>query len=80
MFSDSVWDHMARMCVKTRRIDVALVCLGHMRNARAVHAVRECMKRGEPLELQAATLAIELDMLVSEMIMVLGVWLTFRSR
>jgi pentatricopeptide repeat protein len=35
-FSDAVWDSMARMCVKTRRTDVALVCLGHMRKASAV--------------------------------------------
>jgi intraflagellar transport protein 140 len=38
-FSDTVWDSMARMCVKTRRTDVALVCLGHMRKASAVIGV-----------------------------------------
>lgn len=56
---------MAKLCVKTRRVDVALVCLGHMRNARAANAVRESVKKNDPLDLQAACLAIQLDMIVS---------------
>ena len=28
MLSGSVWENMARMCVKTKRLDVAMVCLG----------------------------------------------------
>ena len=28
--SDSVWSHMARMCVTTKRMDVAAVCMGNM--------------------------------------------------
>jgi intraflagellar transport protein 140 len=32
--SDSIWENMAKMCVKTRRLDVAEVCLGNMQNAR----------------------------------------------
>jgi hypothetical protein len=60
---------MARMCIKTRRIDVALVCLGHMRNARAASAVRKSLH--EPVDLQAACLAIQLDMLVIQMCYIL---------
>jgi len=30
VFSGSVWENMARMCVKTKRLDVAMVCLGKM--------------------------------------------------
>ena len=26
----SLWENMARMCVKTKRLDVAEICLGHM--------------------------------------------------
>lgn len=55
---------MAQMCVKTRRIDVALVCLGHMRNWRATRALNAAIVRGDNVNLQAARLAIELYMLV----------------
>jgi len=37
--SGSVWENMARMCVKTKRLDVAMVCLGNMGNAVAAQAV-----------------------------------------
>lgn len=57
---------MARMCVKTRRIDVARVCLGHMGNARAARALRLSKQNGDSAELQIARLAIELNMIVSE--------------
>ena len=52
------------MCVKTRRLDVALVCLGNMGNARAAKAVREAMAIPEP-EARLAMLAVQLGMLVS---------------
>ncbi|KAI6178923.1 hypothetical protein M3Y98_00554400 [Aphelenchoides besseyi] len=61
--NEQVWESMARMCVKTRRVDVALVCLGHMRNARAASAVRESIRKNESLEMQTACLAIQLDMI-----------------
>lgn len=52
------------MCVKTHRLDVALVCLGNMSNARAAMAVR--MARNIPEEdAQLAVLAVHLGMLVS---------------
>lgn len=54
---------MARMCVKTRRLDVARVCLGNMGNARAAKALKEAEAEPEP-EAQLAMLAIQLDMLV----------------
>lgn len=38
--SPSVWENMAHMCVKTKRLDVAEVCLGHMGHARGAAAVR----------------------------------------
>nr|CAD2162670.1 unnamed protein product [Meloidogyne enterolobii] len=60
--NESVWEHMARMCVKTRRIDVARVCLGHMANARAARAIRRTIELKELPELQIARLAIELGM------------------
>jgi len=39
----SVWENMAKMCVKTQRLDVAEICLGHMGHARGARAVRECI-------------------------------------
>lgn len=36
-----VWTSMALMCVKTKRLDVAEVCLGMMGHARGARAVRE---------------------------------------
>uniref|UniRef100_A0A914DM98 Uncharacterized protein n=1 Tax=Acrobeloides nanus TaxID=290746 RepID=A0A914DM98_9BILA len=61
--NESVWEHMARMCVKTRRIDVARICLGNMQNARAARSLRKCIEDNVPIDVQAARLAIELDMI-----------------
>lgn len=61
--SEAVWENMARMCVKSRRLDVARVCLGNMGNARAARALREAEKEPE-VEAQVAVLATQLGMLV----------------
>ncbi|KAL3995510.1 hypothetical protein ACH3XW_26090 [Acanthocheilonema viteae] len=61
--SENAWEHMAHMCVKTRRLDVALVCLGNMGNACGARALRKSMQNGDPLEVQVATLAIQLGLL-----------------
>lgn len=55
---------MARMCVKTQRLDVARVCLGHMGHARGARALREAQREPEP-EARVAMLAVQLGMLVS---------------
>ncbi|XP_061911877.1 intraflagellar transport protein 140 homolog [Entelurus aequoreus] len=60
--SKAVWENMARMCVKTRRLDVAQVCLGNMGNARAAKALKEAKAEPEP-EAHIAALAIQLGML-----------------
>uniref|UniRef100_A0A0N5AIM0 Intraflagellar transport protein 140 homolog n=1 Tax=Syphacia muris TaxID=451379 RepID=A0A0N5AIM0_9BILA len=60
--SDKVWEHMALMCLKTRRLDVALTCLGNMGNACGARVVREAIESGEPQELQLAYLAIQLGL------------------
>lgn len=56
---------MARMCVKTQRLDVAKVCLGNMGHARGARALREAEQEPE-LEARVAVLAIQLGMLVSQ--------------
>ena len=49
-------------CVKTKRLDVAEVCLGHMGHARGAAAVRESRKEGS-VELSIGVLATELGLL-----------------
>ncbi|XP_014745697.1 PREDICTED: intraflagellar transport protein 140 homolog isoform X3 [Sturnus vulgaris] len=60
--SEAVWDNMARMCVKTQRLDVAKICLGHMGHARGAKALREAEQEPEQ-KARVAVLAIQLGML-----------------
>ncbi|KAM6155253.1 intraflagellar transport protein 140 homolog [Rhynchocyon petersi] len=60
--SEAVWENMARMCVKTQRLDVARVCLGNMGHARGARALREAEQEPE-LEARVAALAVQLGML-----------------
>lgn len=62
--SEAVWHNLARMCVQTGRLDVAKICLGHLKKARSVRAVRKAME-DQSLEPDAKTavLAIELGMI-----------------
>lgn len=55
--NNTVWQNMAQMCVKTKRLDVAQVCLGNMRFARGAKAAREAEKEKEP-EARIAMVAI----------------------
>ena len=61
--SESVWENMAKMCVKSRRLDVASVCLGNMGHARGARALREAMKEPE-LDAKVAILAMQLGLKV----------------
>lgn len=62
--SEAVWNNLARMCIQTNRLDVAKICLGHLKKARSVRAVRKAMEDQtlEP-EAKTAVLAIELGMI-----------------
>ena len=68
--SAAVWENMAKMCVKTRRLDIADVCLGNMGHARGARAVREAVDKHtgsdgvlrEP-EVCAAVVALQLGLL-----------------
>jgi len=53
------------MCVKTRRLDVARVCLGSMRNARGAMCLRNACASEPELDARVATLAIQLGLYVS---------------
>ena len=63
--SESVWENMAKMCVKNRRLDVAAVCLGNMQHARGAKALREVQKEPE-LDAKVAVLAMQLGLHVSD--------------
>jgi intraflagellar transport protein 140 len=57
--SPAVWHNMARMCVSTKRMDVATVCMGNMRDVVGARALREAQKEPE-LEARVAALATHL--------------------
>ena len=42
--SAAVWENMARMCVQTKRLDIADTCLGNMGHARGARAVRDVVE------------------------------------
>ncbi|KOO26905.1 intraflagellar transport protein 140-like protein [Chrysochromulina tobinii] len=68
--SAAVWENMARMCVQTKRLDIADTCLGNMGHARGARAVRDVVEAhtrpdgtiSEP-EVCAAVVAVQLGML-----------------
>jgi intraflagellar transport protein 140 len=35
-----IWEKMAAMCVKSKRLDVAEICIGNMRFARGARSIR----------------------------------------
>jgi len=64
MYSYAVWTSLAKMCVKTKRLDVAEICLGHMKDCRGLAILRSINKEQEP-DARVAGLAIHLGMYVS---------------
>lgn len=59
--SPSVWENMAQMCIKTKRLDVAEVCLGNMGHARGAAALRDSRKE-DSIEVSVGVLAIQLGL------------------
>mmetsp|Transcript_30722 Transcript_30722/g.68056 ORF Transcript_30722/g.68056 Transcript_30722/m.68056 type:complete len:1411 (+) Transcript_30722:34-4266(+) len=57
----AVWENMAHLCIKNKRLDVAEHCLGKMENARGARAAREARSIDE-LDARVATVAIHLGM------------------
>mmetsp|Transcript_7629 Transcript_7629/g.11331 ORF Transcript_7629/g.11331 Transcript_7629/m.11331 type:complete len:1382 (+) Transcript_7629:16-4161(+) len=58
---EHVWHNMAQMCVKTKKMDIAELCLSKMKNAAASKAFRQAKKEPE-MEARVAMLAIQLGM------------------
>jgi len=64
--NEAVWKSLAKMCVKTKQLNMALLCLGHMKQANAARALREAMQDDTlSLEAQIGILAVELGLHVS---------------
>jgi len=64
--NEAVWKSLAKMCVKTKQLNMALLCLGHMKQANAARALREAMQDDTlSLEAQVGILAVELGLHVS---------------
>jgi hypothetical protein len=59
----AVWENMAHICVKSKRLDVAEVCFGNMGHSRGARAVRETKATEPELEASVAMVAIQLGLL-----------------
>ena len=57
----TIWENMAQMCVRSKRLDVAEICIGKMRFGRGSKSIRESKKEKEQ-ECQMAMVAIQLNM------------------
>ncbi|XP_020285443.1 intraflagellar transport protein 140 homolog isoform X2 [Pseudomyrmex gracilis] len=61
--NEAVWKSLAKMCVKTKQLNMALLCLGHMKQASAARALREAMQNDDlNLEAKTGILAVELGL------------------
>lgn len=56
-----VWENMAHMCIKSKRLDVAEMCLGNMGHVRGARAVRDASREPE-LDARVATVAVHLGL------------------
>lgn len=63
--NEAIWKSLARMCVKTKQLNMAALCLGHMKHAQGARALREAMQ-DENLNLDAkcGVLAVQLGLYV----------------
>ncbi len=60
--SKKIWGNLARMCVKSQRLDVATICLGKMEHSRGARAMRKVLSTKASKEVKVAVLAIYLGM------------------
>ncbi|KAI9137959.1 hypothetical protein BKA69DRAFT_835376 [Paraphysoderma sedebokerense] len=59
--SDNVWKNLAQLCVKTGRLDVALICLGNMKDAKTARLLRQV--NSDNVEAKIGILAAHLGMM-----------------
>lgn len=64
--NEAVWKSLAKMCVTTKQLEMAMLCLGHMKKPRSTRALREAMQdESLNLDARAGILAVELQLYVS---------------
>lgn len=59
--SPTIWENMAQICVKTKRLDVAEVCLGQMGHVRGAAALRDSKKYNN-VDASIGVLALQLGL------------------
>jgi intraflagellar transport protein 140 len=59
--NDSVWESMARMCIKKRKIKLAKICIGKLKNAKALRTISS-MSGGANDDVAAIHIYIQLGM------------------
>ena len=69
--SRAIWESLARICVKTKRLDVARLCLSNVGNSHTLRALREAKKEPET-DVQVAILAAHLGMMPEAEKLLLG--------
>ena len=62
--SQNVWGNLARMCVKSQRLDVAQICLGKMGHAAGARAMRQIANQNVDKDVKTAVLAVYLVSIV----------------
>ncbi|XP_046604167.1 intraflagellar transport protein 140 homolog [Neodiprion virginianus] len=61
--NEAIWKSLARMCVKTKQLNMASLCLGHMKHARGARALREAMQDDDlNLDAKCGILAVQLGL------------------
>ena len=55
-----MWGNLARMCVKSQRLDVAQICLGKMGHAAGARAMRQIVHQNVDKDVKTAVLAVYL--------------------
>lgn len=64
--NENVWKNLGKMCVKTKQLDMATLCLGHMKQPRSARILREAMQDDSlPFDAKVGILAVELELYVS---------------
>ena len=58
----TVWENMAHMCIKTKRLDVAEYCISNMGNIRGARALREAAEYKE-VDARVGTVAVHLGLI-----------------
>ncbi len=58
--NQNVWGNLARMCVKSQRLDVAAICLGKMEHAAGARALRQINAQNVHQDVKTAVLAVYL--------------------